>query len=241
VNDEQLHITGLTGVELNLTVAGPGSRSYAFITDWFIRLLLSLAWMLGVVLVLRTRNIRAIVPLIVWPALAIYLLYHPVLEILMQGRTPGKRTAGVRLVTRRGGLPSVSAILIRNVFRLLDSAPAFYMIGLTTCMFTRDRVRVGDLASGTVLVLENARAARVLEIVPELATHTGLDPRLLELIQDLLDRWPSLSSQRRVALARALLARTIPTTTPAQEVDALATLSESELHQRLRTVLTGAA
>jgi len=237
VNDEQLHITGLTGVELKLPIAGPGSRSYAFIIDWHIRILLSLAWMLAVWLLQRSLHSRAIMPLIGWPALAIYLLYHPVLEILMQGRTPGKRSAGVRLVTRGGGLPSVSAILIRNVFRLLDSAPAFYMIGLASCMFTKDRVRVGDLAAGTVLVLENAGAARVLEIMPGLATHTGLDPRLVELIQDLLDRWPSLSSERRVALARELLARAIP----AQYRDALAAHGESELLQRLRTVLAGAA
>ena len=237
MNDEQLHITGLTGVELNLGLAGPGSRSYAFVIDWHIRILLSLAWMLSAWLVLRILKIPAMAPLIGWPALAIYLLYHPVLEILMQGRTPGKRTAGVRLVTRRGGQPSVSAILIRNVFRLLDSAPAFYVIGLTCCMFTRDRVRVGDLAAGTVLVLENVKAARVLEIMPGLATQTGLDPRLVELIQDLLDRWSSLSSERRTALARALLARAIP----AQDPGAHIALGESELHQRLRTLLTGAA
>jgi uncharacterized RDD family membrane protein YckC len=188
VNDEQLHITGLTGIELNLAVAGPGSRTYAFVIDWHIRLLLSLAWMLAVWLVLRELRIPTKPPLIWWPALAIYLLYHPVLEVLMQGRTPGKRTAGVRLVTRRGGQPSVSAILIRNVFRLLDSAPALYMVGLSCCMFTKDRVRVGDLAAGTVLVIENARATRVLAVMPGLATQTGLDPRLVELIQDLLDR-----------------------------------------------------
>ncbi len=237
MNDEQLHITGLTGVELNLTLAGPGSRSYAFIIDWQIRVLLSLAWMLGAWLLLRILGRPARLPLILWPALAIYLLYHPVLEIVMQGRTPGKRTAGVRLVTRRGGQPSVSAILIRNVFRLLDSAPALYMVGLTCCMFTKDRVRVGDLAAGTVLVLDNTKAARVLELMPGLATHTGLDPRLVELIQDLLDRWPSLSSDRRQALARSLLARAIP----APERDALAALGESALQQRLRTVLAGAA
>jgi uncharacterized RDD family membrane protein YckC len=237
VNDELLHITGLTGIELNLAIAGPGSRSYAFITDWFIRLLLSLAWMSGVWLLLNILGRPTPAPLIVWPALAIYLLYHPVLEIWMQGRTPGKRTAGVRLVTLRGGQPSVSAILIRNVFRLLDSAPAFYMIGLTCCMFTKDRVRVGDLAAGTVLVLDSTKAARVLELMPGLAAHAGLDPRLVELIQDLLDRWPSLSLESRQALARSLLARAVRSL----DRDALGALGESELQQRLRTVLAGAA
>ena len=42
----------------------------------------------------------------------------------MRGRTPGKRIAGVRLVTREGDIPGVGALLLRNVFRLLDSLPA---------------------------------------------------------------------------------------------------------------------
>jgi hypothetical protein len=88
-----------------------------------------------------------------------------------------------------------------------------------------------------VLVLDNTRVARVLELMPGLATHTGLDPRLVELIQDLLDRWPSLTSEPRQALARSLLARALP----AQDRDALGALGESELQQRLRSLLAGAA
>lgn len=238
MDDEQLHITGLTGVELTLPIAGPGSRSYAFVIDWHIRVLLSLAWVaVDWLLSVTTKFPAARSPsLMIWPAVAIYLLYHPLLELLMHGRTPGKRMAGVRLVTRRGGQPSAGAIVIRNVFRLLDSAPAFYIIGLSTCMISKDRVRVGDLAAGTVLVLEKANAARLLEAMPGLATQTGMDPRLIELIQDLLERWPGLTPQRRAELARSLLAHAGPTAR-----DALASLNESQLQSRLGALLKGAA
>ena len=157
---EQLRVTGLTGVELSLPIAGPGSRSYAFIIDWHIRVLLALAWFgIGwLVLKLISSKISAHLrlELLGWtaslPAALIFVLYHPLLENLMRGRTPGKRIAGVRLVTRKGGLPSVGAILMRNVFRLLDSIPMFYFVGLAACVFTTDRVRIGDLAAGTVLI-----------------------------------------------------------------------------------------
>ncbi len=89
------------------------------------------------------------------PAAGIYFLYHVVLEIVMHGRTPGKRMAGVRLVTRNGSAPTVAAYLVRNVFRLVDSFPLFYGVGLVASMITRDDVRVGDLAAGTLLVYEH--------------------------------------------------------------------------------------
>ena len=68
---------------------------------------------------------------VVLPALAIYFLYHPVLELAMRGRTPGKRSAGIHVVTRDGSAPSAGALLVRNVFRLIDSLPVAYGVGLT--------------------------------------------------------------------------------------------------------------
>ena len=38
--------------------------------------------------------------------------------------------AGVRIVARDGGVPSAGALLARNVFRLIDSLPVFYGVGL---------------------------------------------------------------------------------------------------------------
>jgi len=43
-SEERLRIVGLTGVDVELTIAGPGSRSYAFLIDWQLRVLIALAW-----------------------------------------------------------------------------------------------------------------------------------------------------------------------------------------------------
>ena len=88
--------------------------------------------------------------IVVLPSLALYFLYHPILEVLMKGRTPGKRIAGVRLVKRDGGVPGVGALLIRNVFRLIDSLPFAYCIGLATTIRQQHRTypaRAPTLAS----------------------------------------------------------------------------------------------
>src|SRR5450631_2203760 len=161
MTDDRLSVESVTGVDLTLNIAGPGSRSYAFVIDWHIRLLLALAWLCGSWLLVKiigvtlspaaaSSKLMAIVALA--PAAGIYLFYHPVLEVLMRGRTPGKRRAGVRIVTRNGGTPSLGALLIRNIFRLVDSLPFFYVVGLASCFITEQRVRIGDLAAGTLLV-----------------------------------------------------------------------------------------
>jgi len=217
---EELTVQGLTGVEMTLSVAGPGTRSYAFIIDWHIRLLLALAWTLAGVLVMRTLMAVTgarelfVAPLFVFafllPALSIYFLYHPVLELIMRGRTPGKRMAGTRIVTREGATPGAGALIMRNLFRLIDSLPVCYVVGLICCFVTSQRVRLGDLAAGTVLVVDQESSTRSLARLGTLLQRTQLDPQALELVQELLDRWTALEKGRRFALAQELLRRLDP-------------------------------
>jgi uncharacterized RDD family membrane protein YckC len=217
-----------------LDIAGPGTRSYAFIIDFEYRVLLALGWFCAAWLLSNPMGLP--VQAAVVPALAIYLLYHPVLEVLMQGRTPGKRRAGVRIVMRDGSTPTISALLIRNVMRLLDCLPLCYVVGLVSCLITTQRVRIGDLAAGTVLVHDGATAESSRAQLASLGAQSGLAPPLVELIRDLLERWPSLEVSNRDALARSILSR-IDTAAPAAQ---LAALSDAELLRRLRQLI-GAA
>src|SRR5882724_9348041 len=228
--DDQIFVHSATGVDLTLTVAGPGSRGYAFVIDWHIRLLLAGAWLLLASFVLKlslsARSQDALLSLL--PAAVIYFLYHPILEVALRGRTPGKRMAGLVLVNRSGGTPGTAALLIRNLFRLIDSLPAFYVVGLVSCFFTANRVRIGDMAAGTLLVLGDAAAGKSLARLETLAAASSLRLDALELVDQVLERWPSLESSNRVQIARSLLARVEPGCDAAQ----LSSLSEAELHAR---------
>jgi uncharacterized RDD family membrane protein YckC len=234
---EELNIRGLTGVEMTLQVAGPGTRAYAFIIDWHIRLLVALAWvLLGWLIGLGAgRSLKS--PLFLFaciaPAVLIYFLYHPVLEVLMQGRTPGKRMAGARIVTLEGATPGVGALLMRNVFRLVDSLPLAYLVGLVCCMFTAQRVRIGDLAAGTVLVLEESKSTRSLAFVGKSGQSPHLGPDTAALVQDLLERWTELEAPRRETLARDLLAGLDAGLDPAH----LAVLDSVALRSQLEALL----
>jgi uncharacterized RDD family membrane protein YckC len=209
-----LVVDSVTGVDVALPVAGPGARSYAFLVDWHIRAILAVAWYVVAALTYNGR-LSLSAPLnpdagwfvfVLTPPAAIYFLYHYILEIAMHGRTPGKRMAGVHIVTRDGGAPTVGALLTRNVFRLVDSLPLFYGVGLAAAMLTRDHVRVGDMAAGTLLVYDRADAT-LLEHVNSASLGEKLDPASAEIVNELLARWSTLHAGARHRLAREVLSR----------------------------------
>lgn len=213
----RLVVDSATGVEVSLRIAGPGARAFAFVVDWHIRSILFTAWYVVAALIYN-RSWSLVPPpdgpdtawfiYVVAPSAALYFLYHYVLEVLMHGRTPGKRMAGVRIVTREGNPPSVGALLTRNVFRIVDSFPVLYGVGLAMAFLTRDHVRIGDLAAGTVLVYDRAAQPPARpEHLSGSVLQGGLDAVSAEALDDLLRRWKELEPQARQRLARRLLER----------------------------------
>lgn len=213
--EEDLIVRGLTGVDMSLRIAGPGTRSFAFVTDWLIRLLVALTLILVAALWALLPGVSKSVSTVIWAtavilALLVYFLYHPVLEVLMRGRTPGKHRAGARIVTVEGATPTVGSLLMRNLFRLIDCMPGFYALGLACCLFTEKRVRLGDMVAGTVLVLEEDEVPQALARLGEAMQRSALPLEALRLIHDLLDRWRDLEERQRTTLARDLLVKLDP-------------------------------
>jgi len=214
---EELSVSTATGLEMNLTIAGVGGRSYAFVIDWHIRVLVALLWMIvftplasgGIAAMEQRLGAATLAGLPIYvgvvPAVLIYLLYHPVLETGMHGHTPGKRIAGVRIVTPEGLTPTPGALLVRNVFRLIDMLPLFYALGLIVAAVTDRHVRIGDMAAGTLLIYVDEGAAASLDRSAVRIGATGLDPGQMELLDALLRRWRQLDAGRRMELGGRLL------------------------------------
>jgi uncharacterized RDD family membrane protein YckC len=224
----ELAVDSVTGVDVALPVAGPGARSFAFLIDWTIRTILSAAWYV-VAALLHNGSWSLEAPLVpdanwfvfvVAPPAAIYFLYHPAWEVTTRGLTPGKRTAGLQVVSRDGGAPGVGSLLTRNVFRLVDSFPVAYALGLVTTMFTRNSVRIGDLAAGTLLVYTRADAtlARL--------SDQQLDARTAEVLSELLQRWSALDDTARRRIAAMILPES-------------ATATDDELRIQLENLMRG--
>lgn len=205
MQQDVLTIRTLDAVDVHLARAGIGSRAYAFLIDWHIRLLFAVAWFAVGSLIVGGgfgAGGSAFLFAVVLPALAIYFLYHPVLEIVMQGQTPGKRWIHLRVVTADGGTPGVGAHLVRNLFRILDSMPVFYALGLGVMFVTRDQVRIGDLAAGTLVVYDTPPASTSLA---NATVHEGPRARVVPLLEEWLERWPELDPVQRDQIAWNLL------------------------------------
>lgn len=240
---EQITITSAGGIEVKLDLVAVGGRSYAFILDWHVRVLFALAWFVIAMLFIsggtllqeaQVYNLGTVtLNLLVVPPILIYFLYHPVLEIAMHGRTPGKRIAGVRIVTKDGGTPSAGAILLRNVFRLIDSLPLLYVLGIFVCLFNKQHLRIGDMAAGTVLVYEERADKKRLNLIMSATGAHRLSPQQRELVAELLVRWRELEKDIRIRLARELLQK-LGRPLATEDNRNLDRLSHRELHTLLQ-------
>lgn len=159
-----LSVPSATGVEARIVLAGPGARAMAFVVDWLLRTALTIVYLLAASYLLLgnlSGNV-AMDQMTTWylvgvlPASAIYFLYHLILEPLMAGRTPGKRIVGLRVLSLDGHVPPTGALITRNVFRIVDSLPVGYVVGLLFVFFSRRHLRLGDIAAGTVVAVERA-------------------------------------------------------------------------------------
>lgn len=91
--------------------------------------------------------------------LAAYLLHTAVSEVAF-GRTIGKVVCGLRVVGLQGERPTVGALLTRNVLRLIDLSMMFFPLVLV--LYSPLRQRAGDVAAGTLVVLNKPRTEPAL-------------------------------------------------------------------------------
>jgi len=213
---EQVTITSAGGVEVKRELAGLGGRSLAYIYDWHIRAMISVAWLyLGILIITGSIDVEKAFDLkefsetsywgIGVPLIVLNILYHPALEILMNGRTPGKRMAGMRIISKEGNAASAGAILIRNVFRLIDSLPVAYGLGIIVILRSKQHLRIGDMAAGTILIYEDKGDRKRLDMVVQSDASHGISAEQRELVAELLSRWKQLTREKRQKFARQLL------------------------------------
>ncbi len=145
--EDRLAIATPEGVEVELTLAGIGSRVIAGLIDFVIQLCVIVA--LAVILKPAGNAGAAIFTSGVF---GLIFFYDVLFEVLGGGRTPGKRWTGLRVV-RSGGRPiTLTRSALRNVLRIIDILPGFYAVGMTVIFVTQRNQRIGDLAAGSYVL-----------------------------------------------------------------------------------------
>ena len=230
------------GVALGVTLADRGARAAAFVVD----VLLIVAGV--VVLVLAGWLLTAAIS--GW-GLAVAMLgffvlrnfYFSFFELRGRGVTPGKRLLGLRVIDRAGGPLRPDAVVARNLMRELevflpvsllatpqltgDAAIAQALLILWAAIFVlmpffnRDRLRLGDLVGGTmVIAVPRARLASDIagaapSGTPKTAARYGFSDAQLEIygiyelqtLEGVLRRTDAQSVTTRQEIARRIRAR----------------------------------
>lgn len=78
-------------------------------------------------------------------------LYFVVFEGTI-GATPGKLAIGLRVVKTDGSGCGISSSVIRNVLRIVDALPFFYLVGIILIATSQRKQRLGDRLAGTLVV-----------------------------------------------------------------------------------------
>ena len=113
------------GVQLALPLAGIATRFMALMLDLLIGFGVAMILLMAAAVV--ANAIAAIVAASL--LLVFYIGYHVLFEVAGGGRTVGKRAAGLRVVMDGGAPVGLRASLIRNLMRLIEGLPLFYMPG----------------------------------------------------------------------------------------------------------------
>ncbi|MGH9009241.1 MAG: RDD family protein [Acidimicrobiia bacterium] len=169
--EDRISIPTPEGVELELVLAGVGSRLVGALVDFLVKAVILFAlWLVSGAA--ADDGGGFFVALLIIASFVVLWGYDVAFETLASGRTPGKRAAGLRVV-RLGGEPvGFLASAVRNLLRLVDMQPGFlYAVGAISILFTQRNQRLGDLAAGTLVVRERrAPLSAARPPVPDFAT-----------------------------------------------------------------------
>ena len=215
-------------VELQRRLAGIGTRFLAGFVDSLWLLLIYLVLIVVFFLTSPTLDFRPgrlmasegwwIVAALTIVAFVVYWGYYVFFELSTNGQSPGKKTMKIRVVKLEGGPITFTDVAIRNLLRVVDAMPIGYAVAGLFMFITKRSQRLGDLAAGTVVVLEGATSdysatkrradhkARSQEPAPpQTLRHSELTAQEYRLLSNYWSRRHDLTAEARQRVLPKLL------------------------------------
>jgi uncharacterized RDD family membrane protein YckC len=209
-------------VVLEFDTAGLGSRVVAIVIDLLVQgaVLVMMVFALGLAADGGAGTTLVVVLSVVF--LFLILLGYPVaFETLWNGRTLGKAAMGLRVVTREGAPIRFRHAAIRGIFGLIELWAFFGSIAVATVLVTRRNQRLGDLAAGTIVLIERTAGGHTnavffrpppgYEAYVAALDVSALDAERYAVVRSFLVRAGGLAAPSRAALAVGLANRTATT------------------------------
>ena len=183
-------------IEVEFPISPFAKRLVAQFIDWAI--LLAYIWVGSKILSALTENVRGNVT---WAWVILWLpvtIYHPALEIALNGQSIGKKAMSIRVIAEEGGQPTVSQYLIRWILRVVDF-PVWVLAmisygdlpwwcslllfsGIGAVLATEKSQRIGDIAAGTIVIDTKTRTSWQDTVFTELeSTYQPRYPAVMRL------------------------------------------------------------
>lgn len=199
ITDTRATLETPEGTDLPLHPAGFWVRTLAYGIDWLIR-----AVVVGVIsIAIGHGGLGQALSLITY-----FLLewFYPVaFEVWRDGQTIGKKRMHLKVIHDDGTPVTFAASLIRNLLRVVDWLPMFYVAGILTTICNREFKRIGDFAGGTMVVYVHAQAEQpALEAVGTAPIPDGVDTDEQRVLLAFAQRSQSMTAARQLELARML-------------------------------------
>jgi uncharacterized RDD family membrane protein YckC len=199
-------------IAFDYPLGGPFRRATAYIVDLCLLALL-IVGAIGLSLALSLGAASGL-----GPALVTYFLlswgYGAFCEGLLNGQTPGKRALGLRVVSERGVPITGAQAILRNLVGTVDGlVPFFFMLGLSSMLLSRRFQRLGDLAAGTMVIVEERRPRvgllriaepRVRAVIDRLPLRIAAGSNLARALSDYVRRRHRFGRDLREELAEPL-------------------------------------
>jgi uncharacterized RDD family membrane protein YckC len=143
-------------VVLSYHLAGPFRRGLAWMIDTAVRglILIIVAMVLGLSAAFDGGGLGVKSGLML---LLVFLLewgYFVGSEMLMSGRSLGKKVLGLRVVSMHGLPVGLGDSVLRNLLRAADFLPLGYVLGVVCMLFDVKFRRLGDLVADTLVIFE---------------------------------------------------------------------------------------
>ena len=158
--DTSIRLVTPERITFQYPLAGPFRRTMAYLLDF-------LVWVTILLVVTLAANFFAILSREAADGIflaALFILqwgYGGFCEGLFNGQTPGKKALGIRVVSVDGVPITGGQAVLRNLLWTFEWVlPLAFMPALISMLLTRRFQRLGDLAAGTMVVVERRAEAR---------------------------------------------------------------------------------